>query len=63
MTGVGTVDAMNGVWGIDYAAFNIVVPRDVREDDETRLEVIRGFQTIAHTMNNPNQSMMPDQPE
>ncbi len=39
------------------------VPRAVREDDESRLDVVRGLQTIAHTMNNPNQSMMPDQPE
>ncbi len=63
VTGVGTVDPMNGIWGIDWAAFATVVPRAVREDDETRLDVVRGLQTIAHTMNNPNQSMMPDQPE
>lgn len=52
-----------GAWSIDHAALPNVVPRALMEDDEQRLSLIQDFQTIAGTLNNPNDQLFPDTDE
>lgn len=51
---------MTGEVEINFAAFDVVVPRAIRDDDETRLEVVRLMRVCAWTVNNPKAAGLPD---
>lgn len=60
---VRDIDSLDGRWKVDWKAFDSIVSRRIRDDDEARLELVDGLAICASVQNSPKEGLFPDSPD